>query len=75
MSERAAQSFRREEIDAVNAMFRAARKGGDLALLLRNPNFQSVEAKFSRMSKATKLDKDRPSRLETVRDLRKGWDE
>jgi hypothetical protein len=75
MTDRAAQSFRRTEIDAMAALFRTLRRGGDVTAILRSADVCSVEGKFSRMSHAAKPDQERPNRLHRIRDLRKGWDD
>jgi hypothetical protein len=72
MGDRAGQSFRRSEIDAMAALFRTIRRGGDVSSIIRSVDVCSVEGKFNRMSHAAKPDHERPNRLHRIRDLRGG---
>ena len=51
--QRASQSFLKREIDAMIQLFEAARRGGDVRIIMRNPDLANVEAKFRRAKPKT----------------------
>ena len=51
--QRASQSFLKREIDAMIQLFEAARRGGDVRIIMRNPDLANVEKKFRRAQPKT----------------------
>jgi hypothetical protein len=63
MSERAANTFRGDEIEALNQVFATLRRGGDVRAIMKTEAFRSVERKFRSMGRrATPFDKDKKAR-------------
>jgi hypothetical protein len=56
---RAAQSFRKSEIDGMRSLLSILRRGGDVSVLLRSEDIRSIERKFNKMAANAKPDSSR----------------
>lgn len=47
-------TFTKDEVNALDALFKAVREGGDTSVLVRNPSLANAHKKFLKMKSKTK---------------------